>query len=335
MSTNRCTATCGVQATRQAFGEDFDSHYDFRKADVVLSLDEDFLGCQPAGLRWVRDFMSRRRVRTSAAQAAQAQMNRLYVVETSVTCTGAKADHRLAVPANQIESMARLIAAKLGVGHGQETQNPHEKWATAVAKDLQAHRGRCLILAGKRQPPAVHLLAHALNEKLGNIGQTLLFTDPIEHQPVARTASLSELVEDMRQGRVNLLVVFGGNPVYSAPVDFNFAEQFDKVPLRVHVGLYQDETARLCHWHLPEAHFLEAWGDARAHDGTASICQPLIEPLYGGRSVLEIAAYLATLQQTPGEEIVRKHWHDYWTTEKNQNPPASSRNSGKRPCMTD
>ena len=305
-----------LQATRQAFGEDFNSHYDFRKADVVLSLDEDFLGCQPAGLRWVRDFMSRRRVRTSAAQAAQAQMNRLYVVETSVTGTGAKADHRLAVPANQIESIARLIAAKLGVGHGQETQNPHEKWATAVAKDLQAHRGRCLILAGKRQPPAVHLLAHALNEKLGNIGQTLLFTDPIEHQPVARTASLSELVEDMRQGRVNLLVVFGANPVYSAPVDFNFAEQFDKVPLRVHVGLYQDETARLCHWHLPEAHFLEAWGDARRHDGTASICQPLIEPLYGGRSVLEIASYLATLQQTPGEEIVRKHWHDYWTTEK-------------------
>ncbi len=305
-----------LQGTRLAFGQDLNCYYDFRKADVVLSLDEDFLSCRPGHLRSVADFMSRRRVRTTAEQAAQAQMNRLYVVETAVTSTGAKADHRLALPAQQIEGFARLLAAKLGVAGNGSAPSPHDKWAAAVAKDLQQHRGRCLILAGERQPAVVHLLAHALNHSLGNIGQTVLFTDPIEHQPAERTASLRELVQDMQQGRVELLVVLAANPVYTAPVDFNFTEHLERVPLRVHVGLYQDETARLCHWHLPEAHYLEAWGDARTYDGTASICQPLIEPLYGGRSILEIATFLATLKETPGEEIVRKHWRDHWTGEK-------------------
>ena len=243
-------------------------------------------------------------------------MNRLYVVETAVTTTGAKADHRLALPAQEIESFARLIATKLGVAANGNASSPHEKWATAVAKDLEQHRGRCLILAGERQPAVVHLLAHALNHKLGNVGKTVFFTEPIEHQPTQQTSSLKELNDDMHQGRVSLLVVLGANPVYNAPVDFNFADQLERVPLRVHVGLYQDETARLCHWHLPEAHYLEAWGDARTYDGTASICQPLIEPLYGGRSHLEIAAFLATLHETPGEEIVQKYWRDHWNANK-------------------
>jgi MoCo/4Fe-4S cofactor protein with predicted Tat translocation signal len=307
-----------LQGTRLAFGQDVNYHYDFAQADVVLSLDEDFLSSRPGHLPEIADFMSRRRVRTTAAQAAQAQMNRLYVVETAVTTTGAKADHRLALPAQEIESFARLIATKLGiaVAAGGNTSSPHEKWATAVAKDLEQHRGRCVILAGERQPTVVHLLAHALNQNLGNVGKTLFFTEPIEHQPAQQTASLKELNEDLRQGRVSLLVVLGANPVYNAPVDFNFADQLERVPLRVHVGLYQDETARLCHWHLPEAHYLEAWGDARAYDGTASICQPLIEPLYGGRSHLEIATFLATTQEMPGEEIVQNHWRDHWNANK-------------------
>jgi molybdopterin-containing oxidoreductase family iron-sulfur binding subunit len=305
-----------LQGTRLAFGDDLNCYYDFRKADVVLSLDEDFLSCRPGHLRSVADFISRRRVRTTAQQASQAQMNRLYVVETAVTSTGAKADHRLALPAQEIEGFARLVGEKLGIAANGSAANPHDKWAAAVAKDLEQHRGRCLIVAGERQPPVVHLLAHALNHRLGNIGQTVVFTDPIEHKPVERTASLRELVQDMQQGRVQLLVVLGANPVYSAPADFNFTEQLERVPLRVHVGLYQDETARYCHWHLPEAHYLEAWGDARTYDGTASICQPLIEPLYRGRSVLEIATFLATLQETPGDEIVRNHWRDRWTGEQ-------------------
>jgi MoCo/4Fe-4S cofactor protein with predicted Tat translocation signal len=305
-----------LRATRQAFGQDLSYHYDFAKADVVLSLDDDFLACRPGQLRSVADFMSRRRIRTTANDGKQPQMNRLYVVESAVTNTGAKADHRLALPVGQIEEIARLVATKLGLAVGESQSDPHDKWASVVAADLKQHAGRCLVLVGERQPAAVHFLVHAINHKLENLGKTILFTAPIEHQPVERTASLRELYDDMQKGQVELLFTFGANPVYNAPADFKFTEQLDRVPLRVHVGLYQDETARQCHWHLPEAHYLEAWGDARSYDGTASFCQPLIEPLYGGRSILEIAAYLATFVETPGEEVVRKYWLDYWTSEK-------------------
>jgi MoCo/4Fe-4S cofactor protein with predicted Tat translocation signal len=302
-----------VEAMRLAFGEDLGCHYDFKQADVVLSLDADFLGSEPGNLPWIADFMSRRRMPTAAAEAGQATMNRLYCIETDLTCTGAKADHRLALRARDIEGLARAIAAKLGVltGEASPAPGPHEKWVAAVAKDLQGHRGRVLVLAGNRQPTAVHLLAHAINQHLGAIGQTVLYTRPVTDGPFARMDSLKQLVEDMRQDRVKLLIVLAVNPVYSAPADFKFADALDHVPLRMHFGLYQDETARRCDWHLNEAHFLETWGDGRAFDGTATVMQPLIEPLYRGRSAIELVAFLATLQETPGEELVRAHWRDY------------------------
>src|SRR5580704_9211914 len=150
-----------LEAIRLAFGQELDCHFDFKQADVVLSLDADFLGSEPGNLRSIADFMSRRRMPTASAESAKASMNRLYCVETDVTCTGAKADHRLAVRAQDIEGLARAIASKLGVLNGAppESTGPHEKWVAAVAKDLQAHRGRALVVAGKRQPVAVHLLA--------------------------------------------------------------------------------------------------------------------------------------------------------------------------------
>ena len=300
------------RAARLAFGEPVNTYYDFRKADVVLSLDNDFLGGGPGQLRHVADFMSRRRVRTSEAAAKRAQMNRLYVVETAPTSTGAKADHRLALRAGAIEDVARAIAARLGVGSG----GGHEKWAAAVARDLRQHRGRCLVLAGDRQGPAVHLLAHALNHRLGNVGQTVFHTAPLEARPVDQTASLSELVDDMEAGRVEVLLILGGNPVYTAPADLRFTERLQKVSLRVHLGLFQDETSRQCHWHLPEAHYLEAWSDTRAYEGTASIAQPLIEPLYQGRSAHEVVGALAG-RELPGFEIVQGHWRKHWQERKN------------------
>ena len=149
------------RGAQMAFGEAVDPVYDFRKADVVLSLDADFLQCGPGNLRYAADFMARRRVRTMPQDAASARMNRLYVVETAVSCTGAKADHRLAMRAGEIEGLARTIATRLGVAAGGQPAAPLEKWVAAVAKDLEANRGRCLVLAGDRQPPVVHLLAHA------------------------------------------------------------------------------------------------------------------------------------------------------------------------------
>ena len=258
-------------------------------------------------------------------------MNRLYVVETAVSCTGAKADHRLAMRAGEIEGLARAMATKLGVAAGGGRPPSLEKWVAAVAKDLEANRGRCLVLAGDRQPPVVHLLAHVLNEHLGNVGQTVTYTVPTDARPGDRTQSLRELVQDMEQGRVEFLVILGGNPVYTAPADLNFVNQLQKVPLRIHHGLFVDETSYQCHWHLPEAHYLEAWSDAQAYDGTASIVQPLIEPLYQGRSAHEVLALLANLQETPGREIVRSEWRNVgnFGTRK-----AISSSSGSRPCTT-
>ena len=308
------------RGAQMAFGEPVNPVYDFQQADVVLSLDADFLQCGPGNLRYAADFMDRRRVRTTAKDAHKAQMNRLYVVETSVSCTGAKADHRLALPAGEIEGLARALAAKLGVAAGGNVTGPLDKWASIVAKDLEAHRGRCLVLAGERQPPAVHLLAHALNDRLGNVGKTVNYTAPIDARPGKRTESLRELVRDMERGRVELLVILGGNPVYTAPADLQFAKYLEKVPLRVRHGLYVDETSYQCHWHLPEAHYLEAWSDARAYDGTASIVQPLIEPLYQGRSAHEVVAMLSDLRETPGREIVRSHWRRQWEKQQASGP---------------
>jgi molybdopterin-containing oxidoreductase family iron-sulfur binding subunit len=304
-------ADAAHRAAQLAFGESVNTYYDFRKADVVLCFDADFLHCGPASLRYTADFMARRRVRTSAADAKQAEMNRLYVVETAVSNTGAKADHRLALRAQEIEAFARAVATKLGVPAGGDALG-HDRWVAAVTGDLERRRGRCVVLAGDRQPTAVHLLAHALNHRLGNVGQTVLYTAPLQARPVDQTESLRALTEDMDQGRVEVLLVLGGNPVFTAPADFHFSERMQKVPLRIHLGLYQDETARQCHWHLPEAHYLEAWGDTRAFDGTASIVQPLIEPLYRGRSAPELLAVLADRIQTPGYEIVKAYWRKHW-----------------------
>jgi molybdopterin-containing oxidoreductase family iron-sulfur binding subunit len=305
------------RAATLAFGKPVNAVYDFRKAKVVLSFDADFLTCGPGNLHYVRDFISRRQVRTSEADAKKAEMNRLYVVETAVTSTGAKADHRLALRASEIESLARAVAAKLGI-QSAGASTTHDQWAGAVAQDLEKNRGRCLVLAGDRQPPAVHLLAHALNDRLGNVGHTVMYTAPIEVRPVDQTQSLRDLVDDMDQGRVETLVILGGNPVFTAPADFRFQERIQNVPLRVHLSLYQDETSRLCHWHLPETHYLEAWSDTRAFDGTASIVQPLIAPLYHGRSAHELVAVFTDQLRVPGYEIVRRTWRQHWEGHKTE-----------------
>ncbi len=320
------------EGARLAFNEPVGTLCDFRKADVVVSLDADFLGCNPGNLRYVADFMSRRRVRTRAETAAQAQMNRLYVAETAVTSTGAKADHRLALPASRIEAVSRALAAELkvpGAPAAPELPEPVRTWVRHVADDLRfqdpepggrrdrpRRRGTTLVVAGEGQPAAVHLLAHAINHHLGNAGETVTYIDPVEARPVDQLQSLHELVEDMDQGRVELLVFLGGNPVFTAPADFRFAERLQKVPLRFHLSLYQDETSRQCQWHLPEAHYLECWSDTRAFDGTASIAQPLIEPLYHGRSAHELMTFIADRLQTPGYETVRAHWRKHWEGRK-------------------
>ena len=165
--------------------------------------------------------------------------------------------------------------------------------------------GTTVVVAGDRQPAAVHLLAHAINHHLGIVGKTVFHTAPLAARPIDHAASLDELADDLDRGLVDLLVIVGGNPVYNAPADLRFAERMGKARLHFHLSLHQDETSRLCEWHLPEAHYLESWGDTRAFDGTASIVPPLIEPLYEGRSAHELMTVLTGGREAPPEAIVR------------------------------
>ena len=293
------------EGSRLAFGEYLDAQYTVDRADVILSLDADFLCTGPGGLRHARAFASRRRLEGDAAQ-----LNRLYAVESTPTNTGSRADHRLSLRPSEIERFARAVAAQVGVAGAGDATVPAaaEDWIGPLVADLQNARGRSLVIAGDGQPPAVHVLAHAMNEALGNVGATVAYTQTAEPRPTNQLAALQELVGEMNAGTVSFLLVLGGNPVYTAPADLRFAEAMAKVGLRAHLGPYHDETASLCHWHIPEAHFLESWSDVRADDGTVTIIQPLIAPLYGGRSVHEVVSALGEAPPRQAYDLVRAFW---------------------------
>ncbi|HWO01107.1 MAG TPA: 4Fe-4S dicluster domain-containing protein, partial [Blastocatellia bacterium] len=212
---------------------------------------------------------------------------------------------------SEIPAAARHLATAVGVQTGRTefaTTGDRAAWFAAVSKDMVTHRGSSIVVAGESQPPVVHALAHAMNDALGNVGNTLTYTDPVEANPVDGNASLRELAEDMEAGKVDLLLILGGNPVYNAPADLDFAKRMNKVKLRVHLSLYNDETSELCHWHVPEAHYLEAWSDARAFDGTVTIIQPLIAPLYSGKTAHEVLAAFMNEPEKSSYDIVRDYW---------------------------
>jgi MoCo/4Fe-4S cofactor protein with predicted Tat translocation signal len=288
-----------------AFGEYVDAQYAIEKADVILSLDADFLCTGASGIRHSRAFASRRRLEGNSAQ-----LNRLYAVESDPTNTGSRADHRLPLKASEIEAFARAVASRVGVtGLGDATPSAATmRWIDPLVTDLQANKGRSLVIAGGGQPTIVHALAHAMNNALDNVGATVTYTQTAEVQPIDQREALRTLVNDMNAGTVALLVIMSANPVYSAPVDLNFAAAMQRVALRVHLGLYEDETAALCHWHICEAHYLESWSDVRADDGTVTIIQPLIAPLYGGKSAHEVMAALNGNGERPGYDLVRAYW---------------------------
>ena len=293
------------EGSRVAFGQYAEAQYAFDKADVVLSLDADFMCTGAAGIKHARAFAARRRI-----DGTRPQINRLYAVESNPTNSGSKADHRLPLRARQIEAFARAVATELGVmgvSGGQLPENA-TKWIAPLVKDLQAARGRSIVVAGDGQPAIVHALVHAMNSALSNVGATVTYTATPEAVPSNQFAALRELVGEMNAGQVEFLLIVAANPVYSAPVDLKFGDAMQKVAVRAHVGLYEDETAAQCHWHVPETHFLEAWSDVRSADGTVTIIQPLIAPLYGGKSAHEVIAAIGPTGERPGYDLVREHW---------------------------
>jgi MoCo/4Fe-4S cofactor protein with predicted Tat translocation signal len=291
------------RAARRAGLGDAAVRYDLARAQVVVALESDFLASGPGHLRYARDFSRRKRVRDASVEPT-----RFYAFECAPTPTGTLADHRAPVSPSELEAVAQALLD--GLGGGAPRQDLPE-WLGAMvstaAEDLRAHAGRAVVIAGDQAPEEVHVLALRLNQALGAIGSTVVVGRPQIAAPAEQEAAFAELVREMASGQVDALFVLGANPVYEAPGDLDFAGALEKVDLSVHLGLYLDETGDLCDWHLPQAHFLESWGDARSFDGTLTVIQPLILPLYQGKTDLQLLSVLAGRDRSD-YEIVRATW---------------------------
>jgi molybdopterin-containing oxidoreductase family iron-sulfur binding subunit len=300
---------------RLALGDDLEPDYHFQRALVVLSLESDFLAWGPARLKDARAFAAGREPGTGPEPRP---MNRLYVVECTPSLTGAAADHRLALRAGDIVFVAQEVARQVGVADSSapaarklpDHLARNAPWITAVARDLAAAHGKSLVLAGETQPPEVHALAHLINHTLENFGKTVEFLPRSDGGTKLPAGSLLDLTADIKAGAVEVLIILGANPAYDAPADSEFAAALssDRIRQRIHLGLYHDETAQLCHWHIPEAHCLESWSDLRACDGSAAIQQPLIAPLYKGKSAHELLTLFVGEPGRSGLELVRDYW---------------------------
>jgi MoCo/4Fe-4S cofactor protein with predicted Tat translocation signal len=294
------------EGAKLAFGQPVETQFNFEKAKIIVSLDSEFLSATFPGFhKYALQFAKRRR------PELKEEMVRMYSVQSTPTNTSAKADHHLRMKASEIENFARALASQLGVGGAGGSLNSQkaQQFAAALVKDLQANHGRAVVVVGDQQSPAVHALAHAINSQIGAVGQTVLYSDPVDSGAgLNKTEQLKSLVDDMNSGKVEMLVISSSNPLYDAPADLGFFDAMQKVSMRIHHGLYQDETAKYCHWHVNATHYLEQWGDARTFEGTSSVIQPLIAPLYSGRSEYELFATFQGQEQASGFDVVQAYW---------------------------
>ncbi len=294
----------GYDGAKLAFGAPLSTRLRLDRAKVVVALDADFLADPMAGVRYARDYAGAR-----SGEDTRGARSRMYVVEATPSLTGAAADHRLRLESPRIARFAGRLARRLEVPiEVAGTADAREaRWLDALAGDLRANRGASLVIAGPCQPPWLHALCHLLNASLGNVGSTIEFTEPVERLP-GDEDTLPRLVERMRAGEVDTLVILDRNPAYDAPADLRFADAMQRVEHVVHLGLYRDETGALAEWHLPLAHPLEAWSDARAYDGSASLAQPLIAPRYDAISMHELLALMLADELREGRDLVRRQW---------------------------
>ncbi len=295
--------TNAIAAAKQAFNQSVKPYYRFDQADIVVSLDCDFLGADGDVRRNIQGFSDRRNI-----EKPEDKLNRLYVVESLMTVTGFNADHRLRIPASAVAAFAKALWDEVqAAGSGKAPEGVDSKWIAECAKDLLAHKGRVLVVAGQRQPVGMHVIAQALNVALGSVGTTVVY----HAIPEQKEKGLVELASALNGGQVETLVILGGNPAYTAPADLNWATAQAKAKKIVRLGYYEDETSEAGkttseYWHLPAAHYLESWGDVMTSDGTMVPVQPLIAPLFGGISQLEVLARLAGLPSSDPYAVVRE-----------------------------
>jgi len=292
------------QAAAISFGQSVAPEYRLEKARRILSLDCDFLGAEENSFRSIRGYAKGRKLETPADD-----MSRLYVVESIFSITGMNADHRLRVQPSQVLALAARLATEIlkggnlnGLSQLAASFKGDEKWIAETAKDLLEHVKGSVVLAGHRQPLAVHLIAHAMNSALGSVGEAVL----LRSVPKTADGSLGDLANALNANQVDTLVVMGGNHAYTASADLNWTATQAKAKTVVRLGYYEDESFAGATWHLPAAHFLESWGDARTADGTVVSIQPLIEPLFNGVTEIEVLARIGGLSVTRPLDIVRE-----------------------------
>ena len=303
--TSRRTVHEGVGARLGRPGEPL---YHFEEAEVIFSIGSNFMLMMPGSVRYAYEFAERRRVRLE-----ETEMNRLFAVESTPTITGAMADHRLPLPPSRLYAFVQSAAHELGVAPEPSIDlSPlEETWKEALVADLRKNSGSCLVVPGETHPPAIHELAHAMNEALGNAGKTVEYIEPVEARPENPDDPLKNLVREIEAGEVETLLMLGGNPVYTAPQDIDFVKALGQVPQSVHLSKHVDETSYRSTWHIPRTHYMETWSDVRAFDGTASIIQPLIKPLYEAcHSAHEVLSVFTEGAMQTSYDIVTSYWRE-------------------------
>ncbi|WP_428484797.1 TAT-variant-translocated molybdopterin oxidoreductase [Rhodopila sp.] len=286
-------------ATQQVFGRALETRWHFDQAKLVVALDGDFLDPGPHQVGVSRDWIEARQ-----ASARNGSLLQLHTAAMVPNLTSAKSDYHVAVGPRDMEQLARSLLSTVSGQQQTVPAGPIREWQSRVAAALQAAHGQCIVIAGATQPAAVQAAVHGLNVALGNVGKTVFYTAPV----LAQAESLTALAADIDRGDVRTLVMLDTNPAYDAPADLRFIDLFAKVPLKIHAGLYVNETANYADWHLPLAHPLETWGDARALDGTVSVIQPTIQPFYGSRSMQEILSLLIDQTAANGLTLLRGHY---------------------------
>ncbi len=291
-------------ASKAAFGSYMDAQYKLENADLIVSLDADFLGgiAHPGFLPMAAAYAERHRYEEDKP------MNRLYVIESMPTVTGFKAEHRLALRPSEIPVFAQALVS----GATPQFSFPRgAEYLEALRKDLKAFSGRAVVVPGEGAPPAVHLAAYQLNQQLGAIGKSVIYTQTVNPMPSEQMADLKSLVADIEAGKVQFLVMLGVNPVYTAPADMDFLALINRIPVTAHLGNLVDETGRETTWHINQSHYLESWSDARTYDGQVTIIQPMIAPLYDGKSAHDILQGLLDSPLTSAYDAVLANSKSY------------------------
>jgi molybdopterin-containing oxidoreductase family iron-sulfur binding subunit len=300
------------EAATLVFSNPVTPYFRLDQAARILSLDCDFIGAEEDAHRHIRDFARGRKIESPDKTRGEDLMNRLYAVESLMTLTGANADHRLRVAPGVVLPVAAALAAEIvkqagggfaaALARFRKPDSIDAKWISSCAADLLAHKGNCVVVAGQRQPLAVHVLAHAMNAALGNVGKTVLFHET----PAPKEGTIGDLAQALNAGEVETLVILGGNPAYTAPAELDWAKAQRKARTIVRLGAYEDETFAVSDWHIPLLHYLECWGDARTPDGTLVSIQPLIAPLFDGLTELELLGRIAGLEKSMAYDLVRE-----------------------------